>query len=254
MGRRELKQKVLSLLRQQDLAHILFEITDYPDQDLIGPLFSALCHTDELVRWHAVSAFGRTVSRMAGRDLESARIVMRRFLWSLNDESGGIGWGAPEAMAEIMFHSEALAGEYLHMLVSYMREDGPEAFQDGNYIELPMLQRGVLWGVGRLIPRCRQTLSEMGIAADLRPYLLSPDGDVRGLACRCLGLLGEEFTAGEIAALARDSHPLRVYSDGAWVSCTIAGLVHELRTGGGTDAGSDGDHRLCHRSGMEEMG
>jgi len=46
----------------------------------------------------------------------------------------------------------ALAEEYLHMLVSYMREDGPKAFQDGNFIELPMLQRGLLWGIGRLIP------------------------------------------------------------------------------------------------------
>jgi len=50
------------------------------------------------------------------------------------------------------------------MLVSYMREDGPEAFQDGNFIELPMLQRGLLWGIGRLIPRYRQTLAAMGIA------------------------------------------------------------------------------------------
>jgi len=104
------------------------------------------------VRWHAVSVFGTTVDRMAGQDLESARIVMRRFLWSLNDESGGIGWGAPEAMAEIMYHCRPLAEEHLHMLVSYMREDGPEAFQDGNFIELPMLQRGLLWGIGRLIP------------------------------------------------------------------------------------------------------
>lgn len=25
--------------------------------------------------------------------MDSARIVMRRLMWSLNDESGGIGWG-----------------------------------------------------------------------------------------------------------------------------------------------------------------
>jgi hypothetical protein len=152
MGRRERKNEILVLLGRPDLAAILDITASLSPRDLIATLFSALCHREELVRWHAVSVFGTAVGRMAGKDLESARVVMRRFLWSLNDESGGIGWGAPEAMAEIMFVSRPLAEEYLHMLISYMREDGPEAFQDGNFIELPMLQRGLLWGVGRLIP------------------------------------------------------------------------------------------------------
>ena len=52
-------------------------------------------------------------------------------------------------------------GEYIHMLVSYIREDGPEAFQDGNFIELPLLQRGVLWGIGRLVRCKRLTLATL---------------------------------------------------------------------------------------------
>ncbi len=251
-GRRETKRQVLSLLAQPDLAGILAEIATFPDRDLIGPLFSALCHADEVVRWHAVSVFGRTVSRMAHRDMESARIVMRRILWSLNDESGGIGWGAPEAMAEVMFHSQALAGEYLHMLVSYMREDGPEAFQDGNFIELPMLQRGVLWGVGRLIPRYRVTLAEMAIEADLRSYLRSPDGDVRGLACRCLELLGANCPAGEAANLARDGHQLRVYSEDGWLSCTVAAIARRLQVDGIATGPAGDDRRACQCPDIQE--
>eukprot|EP00362_Geleiidae_sp_MMETSP1317_P000447 CAMPEP_0201284794 /NCGR_PEP_ID=MMETSP1317-20130820/84991_1 /ASSEMBLY_ACC=CAM_ASM_000770 /TAXON_ID=187299 /ORGANISM="Undescribed Undescribed, Strain Undescribed" /LENGTH=71 /DNA_ID=CAMNT_0047606373 /DNA_START=1077 /DNA_END=1289 /DNA_ORIENTATION=- len=67
--------------------------------------------------------------------MEEARIVMRRMLWSMNDESGGIGWGVPEAMAEVMTCNKGLAEEYIHMLISYMREDGEELFQDGNFLE-----------------------------------------------------------------------------------------------------------------------
>jgi len=37
---------------------------------------------------------------------------MRRLMWNLNDESGGIGWGNPEAMGEILACHEALANEY----------------------------------------------------------------------------------------------------------------------------------------------
>ena len=170
---------------------VLGKIAEYRPMDILSPLYSALCSVDERVRWHAVSAFGQVVPRLARQDMEAARIVMRRFLWSLNDESGGIGWGAPEAMAEIMLHHEPLAREYLHMLVSYMREDGPELFQDGNFIELPQLQQGVLWGIGRLCPAYGQTLRAMGVVTDLKPFLQSPDGAVRGMAVWCLGLLGE---------------------------------------------------------------
>ena len=59
---------------------------------------------------------GASLARLADADMEAARIVMRRLLWSLNDESGGIGWGAPESMAEAMCRHQGLALEYAHML------------------------------------------------------------------------------------------------------------------------------------------
>jgi len=36
-------------------------------------------------------------------------------MWSLNDESGGIGWGAPEAMGAIMARHTGLADEYANI-------------------------------------------------------------------------------------------------------------------------------------------
>jgi len=42
------------------------------------------------------------ISNLTEKEMESARVIMRRLMWSLNDESGDIGWGAPEAMAEII--------------------------------------------------------------------------------------------------------------------------------------------------------
>ena len=60
---------------------------------------------------------GEVVSKIAENDLEFARIIMRRPMLNLNDESGGIGWGAPEAMGEIMARSEKLAEEYHKILI-----------------------------------------------------------------------------------------------------------------------------------------
>ena len=123
---------------------------------------------------------GHVVSQLADRDLEAARVIMRRLMWNLNDESGGIGWGSPEAMGEILAAHSGLAHEYVHILLSYAREDG-------NYIEHEALQRGLLWGIGRLSERRPELVR--GAAVFLLPYLASQDGMIRGLSARIMGLL-----------------------------------------------------------------
>ncbi|MBU0663655.1 MAG: hypothetical protein KJ990_03825 [Proteobacteria bacterium] len=261
MSSRRIKQDVLALLALTDLDRISTEMRLYAEKDLVNPLFSALSRPEEMVRWHAISIFGQVVPHLADQDMEAARIVMRRFLWSLNDESGGIGWGAPEAMAEIMLHHDRLAEEYLHMLLSYLHPDGPLEHQDGNFLELPALQCGLLWGIGRLASRLAPKLISRGVVADLLPYLQSEDGGVRGLSVWSLGVLfsarfpdrlrvahalqpdkrGEaETPAMESAALdhswpatvrnsllplATDSSQLRLYQQGQVRVVTVAELV-----------------------------
>ena len=214
MGRRELKKELLAILASRDREALATVLRQHPAHLLLGPLFSALCHPDLMVRGHAALAFGMLVPGVAVNDMEAARIVMRRFLWSLNEESGGIGWGAPEAMAAILGASPALRREYLHLFCSYMRGDGPDLFQDGNYLELPMLQRGLLAAVGDL---CRDHGVEMraqGVGDDLRAYLSSPDHQVVGLAIRALGYLGEKGAAGEIAAFLDHPGPVQFFDSG----------------------------------------
>jgi hypothetical protein len=225
MSRRQLKKDVLAILNQENLNEIFGIFATYPDHRLLNPLFIALCHPVERVRWHAVCAFGWLVPRMAEKDLEAARIVMRRFLWSMNDESGGIGWGVPEAMAEIMCHSRILRQEYLHMLISYMREDGEELYQDGNYLELPLLQRGLLWGIGRLCQEHRQEMLGQCIVGDVEAYLDSSDLCVVGLAIRCLGLLGVATELRKIRCFLQCKEKIDYFLNGEMYQITIAELA-----------------------------
>jgi len=190
MGRRKLKALIFSLLAHESPEGIFRFSEEISVHILIHYLFLALCHPDEQVKWNSVNCFGRVVPRLADEDPEEARNVMRRFLWSLNDESGGIGWGCPEAMSEIMCHSTVLRDEYLHMLISYMRQDGNELHQDGNYLELPMLQRGLLWGVARLCQLHGEEMAGKQIVDDVAAYLDSTDLHVVALAIWTLGLLG----------------------------------------------------------------
>ncbi len=143
MGMRKLKLKVYDLLNMQDEEKAMAEILAIQGSRVVNPLFSFIQHTSEYIKWRAVRAIGKVVANMAVHNMESARIIMRRLMWSLNDESGGIGWGAPEAMGEIMAQNERLALEYHHMLLSYVDEKG-------NFLEYEPLRKGAVWAIKRL--------------------------------------------------------------------------------------------------------
>lgn len=227
MGARKTKNRVLQLIESGSLEKNLRRLADFPVKNVINALFSAICRPDYVVHWQSVRAMGVFVARLAEKDMEEARVIMRRLLWSLNDESGGIGWGAPEAMAEIMVHHDGLAEEYIHMLISYMREDGEELFQDGNFLEHESLQRGLLWGVARLSETKPEMLRDREVVRDIVPYLASPDAGVRGLAARSLGFLAREETLPLIEPLLDDSSSITVFLDDAIQSMTVGRLAGE---------------------------
>ncbi len=225
MGSRKEKKNILLLLADKSLPEINEQLSLCRENDVISPLFSALCSSTELIKWHAISCFGSVVSRIADRDIEAARIIMRRFLWSLNDESGGIGWGAPEAMAEIMLQNDTLFSEYIHMLISYMREDGPEMLQDGNYLELPALQRGLLWGIGRLLLGRQQEMLSRGVANDLKLYLTSTDKIVQGIAAWCLGMCANNRIIKDLHVLTKIDTTFNIYINGRLEEVSVADLA-----------------------------
>jgi HEAT repeat protein len=219
MGIRE-KRRITRLLASSDIEAVIDELQQLPVSKVINPLIGALCSSNETARWHAVTALGPIVADLADHDMEAARVVMRRFMWSLNDESGGIGWGAPEAMGEIMARHDGLAEEYGHMLVSYMREDG-------FYLELEQLQRGLMWGLARLAMVKPDLLKAKNAPSYLLPYLDSPDSTVRGLAAWALGFLQSKEASQKLAKLVNDPSPVKIYLDRTFISHTVGGLAHK---------------------------
>jgi hypothetical protein len=218
MGGSQLKKKMLQLLLAEDFKKGLDEIRRLPPRKAVGPLFSYLCSLDELVKWRAVTAMGTVLSDLAASDLESARVVMRRFIWNLNDESGGIGWGCPESMADAMARNEKLAAEYGCILFSYIQPDR-------NYLEHEGLQRGVLWGVGRLAhnrPECIQTA-----AGFLVPYMRSEDPNLRGLAVWAVNPILNVEAIHRLQQLAHDPAGLMLYRGEQLAQYSVGQLARE---------------------------
>jgi len=220
VSQRGIKKAILALLGQAELEDLLAALAGYPPEKLLNSLFSGICSASEKTKWNAVAAMGTTVARLADQELEAARIVMRRFMWNLNDESGGIGWGTPEALAECLACHDGLAGEYSHILVSFMREDG-------FYLELPSLQRGLMWGIGRLAQVHPELLHAWQAPCYLLPYLDSDDQTVQALAARALGLLGVRAAAPKIEKLLQATSAVSLYTAGQLHQIPTADLARE---------------------------
>jgi HEAT repeat protein len=214
------KKRIVALLGENDIEMILSELQILDARDAVNPLFAGICNGSETVRWHAINAMGPTVAKIAAQDMEQARIVMRRLMWSLNDESGGIGWGAPESLAEIMATHNGMAEEYAHIPISYMREDG-------NYLEHPTLQRGVLWGIGRLADARADLMQKYHAPRYLIPYLDSEDAPGRGLAARALGILKEDSVLEKLRKLIDDSQEVRLYWNRDFSTLTVGDMASQ---------------------------
>jgi HEAT repeat protein len=230
---REIKRDLTILLKSGDPENVLRELRPMNARRVINPLLSFLCSGDEELRVRAIFAIGAVVDNMAHSDMEGARVIMRRLMWTLNDESGGIGWGAAEAMAEIMARNGPLAEQYAHMLVSYTDEEG-------NFLEFEALQRGLLRGLVRLAGVSPDLLR--GAVPNLGRYFESEDPILRGLAALLAGLLGADSFRSRLDSLRDDGAEFTFY-EGAQISRrTVADSAEEglslLRSTAGADSGT----------------
>ncbi|MCF8105772.1 MAG: HEAT repeat domain-containing protein [Desulfohalobiaceae bacterium] len=218
MGFRQNKQEISGLLLAEDFERSLEKICALGLKKAVSPLIAFLNSRKELQRWRAVTGLGVVVARLADQDLEAARVVVRRLMWSLNDESGGIGWGAPEAMGEICARRQRLAREYSKILVSYLNPAG-------NYLEHPVLQRGLLWGLARLA-HARPELAREAVLY-IQPFLYSKDPIHRGLAAWILAGLQDLWAEPCLNLLRQDNSRITLYWGYILKDCSVARLTEK---------------------------
>ncbi|MBU1230677.1 MAG: HEAT repeat domain-containing protein [Proteobacteria bacterium] len=228
---RDLKRALRDILSGDGWAEGLAGLDGVPARRLTGPLFSLLLDPSAVVRWRAVQAFGRTVARMAesppaehapGQGLEAARVVLRQCIWRLNEESGGVGWGVPEALGETLARHRRLALEFHRVLASYVRE---EEHGEGNSLDHVPLRRGVYWALGRLAQEHPDLLAQE--ISTLRAGLEEDDGACRGLAAWTLGLLGAGAQAPALEALRGDMAEVELFREGELHATTVGALADE---------------------------
>ncbi len=100
------------------------EVTEANPLSLVNPLFACLTEGGETAD-RAAYAMGSVMKKVYSISPESAKNIVRRFMWHMNEESGNIGWGIPEAFGQTLAQCPELAKTYRQMLFYYIY-DAPE--------------------------------------------------------------------------------------------------------------------------------
>lgn len=176
---RALKEQLKTWLSADDWQKHLEELAQLDGKSVVGPLFSFLLMGEPLMP-RAAQAMGIVVAQMAAQSPESARNIVRRCMWHMNEDSGNIGWGIPEAFAEILAHSPLLFREFHRVLLSYIIRTG----KSDNFCDYDPLRRSCYWAVGRLA-QVEPQLSPV-VRPHLEQGLLDPDPQCREQAAWAL--------------------------------------------------------------------
>ena len=182
---RDKKQELQRICAGADWKEALEELisSEAAALEAVNPLLALLPRPE--LSWQAAFGLGRALSFIADNNMEAARVFMRRLMWSMNEESGNLGWGIPEAMGCILAASPALAGEYSRIFISYGRDTGHE----DNYVEHAPLRRGVYWGIGRLASA--NPAAALPALPHLTLALEDEDAGIRGMAAFAIRQLAD---------------------------------------------------------------
>jgi len=170
------KADVEALLEAEDYPALLRVAQGAPARTL-RHLSGRLYSEDADIKWRAVRALGALAADPALLSDEKLSEQLRRYLWSLNDESGAVPFGAAEAIGEILARRPSLQETFLPLICSMTHEE--EVTQTG------AIERGVIWAIGRVgVPALRCN-------PDVLPWIRSmaaahPNPDTRRVAAWAL--------------------------------------------------------------------
>ncbi len=208
-----MKEHLRQLLQQRDFEGVAQRAE--PSRRVLGVLVSLTFDADPEIGWRAVEAMGGATHRIAVDDPDYVREHLRRLYWLLSEESGGVCWRAPEAMAEIIRQDPDKFSDYTAIVVSLLREMAEE--------DLAHFRAGVLWAIGRLGPVAEGALD--ALESTIRACLDHLDPQVRGMAAWCLGQCGRARLLADRPELLDDRGPVDLYEDGHLTRTRVCDLV-----------------------------
>ncbi len=126
---KEMKEKIkiskkdfLSLLEKEDFETIA--TASLQNSNVFGWIIALSYDKENPMSWKAIKAMGYIAEAYLKADsIDPLRNTIRKLLWSMTDESGGIGWRAAELIGEIVFAEPSLFEDIIPILWSQREEE-----------------------------------------------------------------------------------------------------------------------------------
>lgn len=184
---RDSKIRVREALEQTDWQQAV-EALEVPPLTLINVLLACLPQGSPFTE-RAAKLIGEQVSWLAANAVttEQARMFVRRLVWHMNEESGNIGWGIPEAFGAVLAKNRSLAEQFHKVLISYVLETGT----CDNYCDHPVLRLSCYGAVQALV-EAWPDLGEHARFALVAGARADSDEACRAAAARALQRLNEQ--------------------------------------------------------------
>lgn len=184
----------------------------------LGVLVSLTYDPDPLIAWRAAEAMGAAADRIADVDAEYVRGQVRRLFWLLNEESGGVCWYAPQAIAEMIRVRPRLLEDNIPILVTLLTTMAAE--------DLTSFRAGILWAMGRIAAYAADEIDS--VLPAIVACLDEEAPQDRGMAVWCLRQAGRFDLLSSRPELLRDPGRVKLYSDGRLEDTTVAAVAAGL--------------------------
>jgi methylated-DNA-[protein]-cysteine S-methyltransferase len=215
------RSRFRAVVRALVVARDFGSLRELCDRELDTPyrVVALVFEPDDDLRGRAIEALGKVAAALdeSGRT-EKVRGIVRRLFWLMNDESGGIAWHGPEAIAEVLDAVPTLLGEYGRIVASFIDE--------------PPFGPGVHRAVARLAAAAPDQFEH--VRERLERSLGSDDPVERAHAVVALVTLSPAAARAAAERLASDEAEVRVYDPqvGAFRSTTVGALVRPFTARG----------------------
>lgn len=190
------KKEVAELLSEKKYSELIMRSSG--KKKIFSILISLSYDKGDVISWRAIEAIGLITGEISGRDPELVRDTAGRLLWMIRDESGGIGWSAPEILGEIVRNNNELCADIAPVIVSFHEEK--------------MLTAGVMRAVGR-VGKINTEAVDYAVPIIIS-YLRDRDRTTRGYAAWAAGELGAAEALNELQELQSDTEVVSFYEDG----------------------------------------
>ncbi|MDY0131584.1 MAG: hypothetical protein RBR53_02850 [Desulforegulaceae bacterium] len=150
MNYKKLKKLIKTKIESAPPSEAVKELNSFKFKQLAGPLKGLLFDPDPLIKFRASELLGLLAKDAAEENIEQVRDLMRQLMWNLNEESGGIGWGSVEAMAEIASNNKKILNEFFKIIISYSDP------LSSSFLDHEALHPGAAWAVGKILKETQE--------------------------------------------------------------------------------------------------